>query len=136
MEVFEARVRCYANELAHLDATRGMIGCDLVWMLLLSILQHGRTHGTCSTVSSAVVFHTHPFRIFATAAYIVRDIDRVLPAAVAVAPSIRWDFGKFFVVKESLALMYKELQLPSEALLKYQVGHETPCLTAYGMTQQ
>eukprot|EP00752_Nemacystus_decipiens_P001278 g1273.t1 len=57
MEVFEARVRCYANELAHLDATRGMIG---------------------------------------------------------------WDFGKFFVVKESLALMYKELQLPSEALLKYQ----------------
>lgn len=32
-----------------------------------------------------------------------------------------WDFGKFFVIKESLALMYKELQLPSEALLKYQV---------------
>ncbi|CAM9418773.1 unnamed protein product [Scytosiphon promiscuus] len=57
VEVFEARVRSYAGELAHLDATRGMIG---------------------------------------------------------------WDFGKFFVVKESLALMYKELQLPSEALLKYQ----------------
>ncbi|CAN0532830.1 unnamed protein product, partial [Ectocarpus sp. 12 AP-2014] len=57
LEVFEARVRCYASELGHLDATRGMIG---------------------------------------------------------------WDFGQFFVVKESLALMYKELQLPSEALLKYQ----------------
>lgn len=33
----------------------------------------------------------------------------------------RWDFGEFFVVKESLALMFKELQLPAEALLKYQV---------------
>ncbi|CAN0066981.1 unnamed protein product, partial [Sphacelaria rigidula] len=33
---------------------------------------------------------------------------------------IGWDFGEFFVVKESLALMFKELQLPAEALLKYQ----------------
>lgn len=37
------------------------------------------------------------------------------------AAFLSWDFGKFFVIKESLALMYKELQLPSEALLKYQV---------------
>lgn len=46
------------------------------------------------------------------------------PPAILSTTSIidRWDFGKFFVVKESLALMYKELQLPSEALLKYQVG--------------
>lgn len=38
---------------------------------------------------------------------------------------IRWNFSEFFVVKESLALMYKELKLPSEALLKYQVGVQT-----------
>lgn len=36
----------------------------------------------------------------------------------------RWDFGEFFVVKESLALMFKALQLPAEALLKYQVRRD------------
>lgn len=35
--------------------------------------------------------------------------------------AVRWEFSDFFVIKESLALMYKELQLPAEALLKYQV---------------
>lgn len=30
-----------------------------------------------------------------------------------------------------MALMYKELQLPSEALLKYQVRHEMPPFTAF-----
>lgn len=54
--------------------------------------------------------------------------NRPLPLS---APFTRWDFGKFFVMKESLALMYKELQLPSEALLKYQVGHDTPTRHAY-----
>lgn len=45
-------------------------------------------------------------------------------------PHRRWDFGEFFVVKESLALMFKELQLPAEALLKYQVrfrGYRAGC---------
>ncbi|CAM9728253.1 unnamed protein product [Chrysoparadoxa australica] len=31
-----------------------------------------------------------------------------------------WDFGPFFLVKESLALMYRELQMTSECLIKYQ----------------
>lgn len=49
------------------------------------------------------------------------DACRVTRPSYPALP-VRWDFGEFFVVKESLALMYKELQLPSEALLKYQAS--------------
>jgi hypothetical protein len=31
-----------------------------------------------------------------------------------------WDFASFFLVKEALALMYRQIGMPNEALLKYQ----------------